>query len=192
MGPNGCTGCSFGNTQQKHSSNSGKKRRWYSYSSPSNSAQPLSPVKDPWRTRYSSEFRTQLSSISTNQNSNSLSSDSVSKNLDPVINVVQPSSSQYDFRTSTYPEQSSSLTSAATFSYPAHPYWTRSSSPSNTYYGQAPSTTAIDTVYLIGGYFSPQQSNHVERSFNAHESSNSAIKDKIIQSPQLYEEKSKF
>ena len=39
MGPNGCTGCSFGNKQQKHSSTLGRTRKWYSYSSPSNSAQ---------------------------------------------------------------------------------------------------------------------------------------------------------
>ena len=93
MGPNGCTGCSFGNTQQKHSSTSGTKRRWYSYSTPSNSAQPRSTAEDPWRSRYSSAFRTQSSPLSTNVNSTSLSSDHVGKNSDPVTNIVQPSSS---------------------------------------------------------------------------------------------------
>lgn len=156
MGPNGCTGCSFGNTQRKKSSTLGAKRKWHSYSHPSISAQQ----------QLSSAFRTQSSHISTNRNSNSLSSDSVLTNSDPAKNVVQPSSSQYAFQTSTYPEQSSSLNSVATFSYPAHPYLTRSSSPSNTYYGQAPSNMAIDTMYLIGGYFSPQQSNRVEKYLN--------------------------
>ena len=182
MGPNGCTGCSFGNTQQNQSSTLGAKRRWYSYSPPSNSA----------RQQLSSAFRTQSSHISTNRNSNSPSSISVGKNFNPITNVAQPSSSQYVFRTSAYPEQISSLNSAATFSYPAHPYLTRSSSPSYTYYGQAPSNTEIDALYLIGGYFSPQQSNNAEKNLNADESSNSLISDQTIQSPQLYEEKSKF
>lgn len=158
MGPKGCTGCSFGNTQQKQSSTLLAKRRWQSYSHPSNSAQQ----------HLSSAFRTQSSHISTNRNSNSLSSDSVFTNSDPAKNVVQPSSSQYVFQTSTYPEQSSSLNSVATFSYPAYPYLTRSSPPSNTYYGPAPTKTETDTVYLIGGYFSPQQSNHMEKNFNAY------------------------
>ena len=192
MGPNGCTGCSFGNTQQKRSSTSGTKRRWYSYSTPSNSAQPRSTAEDLWRSQYSSAFRAQLSPLSTNGNSNSLSSDYVGKNSDPVTNIVQPSSSQYVFRTSAYSGQSSSLNSAASFSHPAHPYLTRSSSPTNSYNGQTPSNMEIDTVYLIGGYFSPQQSNRVEKNLNAYESSNSVISDQLNQNPKSYEEKSKF
>lgn len=146
MGPNGCTGCSFGNSNRTPAGT--MTRRWNSGYSSSNSVRVpvVAPVTGSW------------SNLPT-RNSNFLTSGHVQMSSSPVTYTQDSSSSDSNsFQSRRAPEtrswyQSNFISPSFNRNIP------KISNPTNLRYNPVSSHAETDSVHIVNGFFSQHQSN---------------------------------
>ena len=147
MGPNGCTGCSFGNSNRTPTGT--MTRRWNSVYSSSNSVRipVVAPVTGSW------------SNLPT-RNSNFLTSSNVQMSSSPLTYTRDSSSSDSNFFQTRRAPGTRSWYQNDYISPSFNRNIPKISNPTNARYEPASSHAETESVHVVNGFFSQQQSNN--------------------------------